>query len=125
MAWMLSNVLRNFAGGPATRRYPYEVRSPFLSTRGQLVIEKEKCVYCTACARKCPASALKVDRAAKSFLFDPQKCVFCGACCEVCPKDCLNMSELHRTPHTGGRQYFAFYGDDKSPEPAAATPKAE
>ena len=115
MAWMLSNILRNAAQGPATRQYPFAARHPFLLTRGQLVIEKEKCIYCTACARKCPAGALKVDRAGKTFAFDPQKCIFCGVCCEVCPKDCLNMSEMHRTPYSGGgRQYFAFRGEDKA-----------
>ena len=115
MAWMLSNILRNAAQGPVTRHYPFSQRSTYLLTRGQLVIEKEKCVYCTACARRCPASALKVDRQAKTFVFDPQRCIFCGVCAEVCPKDCLNMAEIHRTPHSGGgRQYFAFRGENKA-----------
>ena len=47
------------------------------------------CVYCTLCAKKCPAGALEVDRAAKTWTLDEEKCVGCGTCVETCPKKCI------------------------------------
>ena len=51
--------------------------------------DASKCVYCTICARKCPAGALTVDRAAKTWTLDEDLCVGCGTCAEACPKKCI------------------------------------
>ena len=56
---------------------------------GKPVNDTSKCVFCTLCARKCPAGALEVDRAAKTWTLDEDKCVACGACAEACPKKCI------------------------------------
>ena len=56
---------------------------------GKPVNDPAKCVYCTLCARKCPAGALTVDRAAKTWTLDEDKCVACGTCAEACPKNCI------------------------------------
>ena len=53
--------------------------------------DPEKCVYCTLCAKKCPAGAIEVDRANKVWALDGEKCVVCGTCAEVCPKKCIYM----------------------------------
>ena len=58
---------------------------------GKPVNDPAKCVYCTLCARKCPAGALTVDRAAKTWTLDEDKCVACGTCAEACPKNCIIM----------------------------------
>ena len=56
---------------------------------GKPVQDPSKCVYCTICARKCPAGALTVDRAAKTWTLDEDACVGCGTCAEACPKDAI------------------------------------
>ena len=56
---------------------------------GKPVQDPSKCVYCTICARKCPAGALTVDRAAKTWVLDEDMCVGCGTCAESCPKKAI------------------------------------
>ena len=58
---------------------------------GKPVSDPAKCVYCTLCARKCPAGAIEVDRANKTWKLDDEKCVACGTCAEACPKKCIIM----------------------------------
>lgn len=53
--------------------------------------DAEKCVYCTLCAKKCPAGAIEVDRANKTWALDAEKCVGCGTCVEACPKKCISI----------------------------------
>ncbi len=58
---------------------------------GKPVQDPAKCVYCTLCARNCPAGALTVDRKAKTWVLDEDLCVACGTCQSVCPKDAIIM----------------------------------
>jgi len=58
---------------------------------GKPVSDPSKCVFCTLCAKKCPAEALTVDRAAKTWTLDEDKCVACGTCADACPKKCIIM----------------------------------
>ena len=58
---------------------------------GKPVQDPAKCVYCTLCAKKCPAGALTVDRAARRWTLDEDSCVACGTCAGVCPKDAIVM----------------------------------
>lgn len=61
----------------------------FARDDGKPVYDSTKCVYCTLCAKKCPAGALTVDRANKTWTLDEDKCVSCGTCAEVCPKNAI------------------------------------
>ena len=56
---------------------------------GRPVQDPAKCVYCTICAKKCPAGALEVDRAAKTWKLDEDLCIGCGTCAGVCPKQAI------------------------------------
>ena len=58
---------------------------------GLPVTDPAKCVYCTLCAKKCPAGALTVDRKEKIWKLDEDKCIGCGTCHEVCPKKAIVM----------------------------------
>lgn len=58
---------------------------------GKPVSDPSRCVYCTLCAKKCPAGAIEVDRANKTWKLDDEKCVACGTCAEACPKKCIIM----------------------------------
>ena len=58
---------------------------------GKPVQDPSKCVYCTLCARNCPAGALTVDRKEKTWTLDEDLCVACGTCQNTCPKDAIIM----------------------------------
>ena len=58
---------------------------------GKPVQDPSKCVYCTLCAKKCPAGALTVDRQNKTWTLDEDSSVACGTCAGVCPKDAIVM----------------------------------
>ena len=46
-------------------------------------IDAAKCKGCTACARKCPANAIK-GTVKNPHTIDTQACLKCGACVETC-----------------------------------------
>ena len=83
---------------PVTSRYPFEPRRPLAGSRGQLVYTPKDCVYCTVCAKKCPAGALTVVRAEKKFGINRLRCISCGYCVELCPKNSLVLSTGHGSP---------------------------
>ncbi|MGD1278641.1 MAG: 4Fe-4S dicluster domain-containing protein [Tepidisphaeraceae bacterium] len=83
---------------PPTTRYPFQPRRAIAGSRGQLVFTKDNCTYCTACALKCPTSALQVNRAQKKWGIDRLRCITCGYCVDICPKDSLTLSTSHGTP---------------------------
>lgn len=58
---------------------------------GELKCNEEDCVYCTLCAKQCPAGAITVDRAEKVWKVDQDACAKCGICVEKCPKKCLSL----------------------------------
>ena len=53
----------------------------------------DSCVFCGLCVRTCPAGAITVDRASKTWTLDESKCVQCGLCIGKCPKKCLSFEE--------------------------------
>jgi formate hydrogenlyase subunit 6/NADH:ubiquinone oxidoreductase subunit I len=95
---MTPNVLRNLFFPKATRRYPREVRAPFENVRGALLIDIEKCTFCSACALKCPSQCIAVDKKAATWSYDPFACVFCGICVEICPTESLHQKPEYRLP---------------------------
>ncbi len=85
-------------GKAPTRMYPFEVREPFARTRGHVEMTDIKgCILCSICARKCPADAIVVDKAAESWTIFPEKCIACDSCVRACPKKVLAM-DTHYSP---------------------------
>jgi len=97
---MLKIILKNLFQKAPTRMYPIEKREPFAATRGHVDNDIDQCIYCGICQKKCPAGAIAVDRAEKSWVIDPLRCVACNYCVEVCPKKCLSMEKNYITPMT-------------------------
>ena len=78
---------------PAAPAAPAPAAGALIKPRddGKPVQVPSKCVYCTICAKKCPAGALEVDRANKTWKLDEDNCVGCGTCAEACPKKAILM----------------------------------
>jgi NADP-reducing hydrogenase subunit HndC len=51
-------------------------------------IEKDKCIGCSICAKKCPTDCISGSRDTK-YTIDQVHCTKCGNCVEVCPKKCV------------------------------------
>ncbi len=83
---------------PVTSRYPFEPRRALPGSRGRLAFNRDTCVYCTVCAKKCPTGALVVNRAQKKWGIDRLLCISCGYCAEACPKKSLSLTTAHGEP---------------------------
>ncbi len=51
-------------------------------------IVADKCIGCTACARKCPANAI-IGTVKQVHVIDQSKCIKCGACVTACKFDAV------------------------------------
>ena len=69
-----------------------EAPSEAATNNGKLTCS-DSCVYCTLCAKKCPAEAITVDRENKTWAVDEEKCIKCGVCVEKCPQKSLSFVE--------------------------------
>lgn len=78
---------------PETHMYPFEPMPEVLGRRGTVAIDIERCVFCGACARNCPADAIDVDRKGQTWSINHFSCVQCASCVDTCPKHCLRMAE--------------------------------
>jgi len=83
--------IKNLFSKPATLMYPAKPAKKTSITRGRVENDINKCIFCGSCQRKCPAVAICVDRAAKTWEIDRYRCVVCNSCVEVCPVKCLRM----------------------------------
>lgn len=101
---MITTVLRNVLGGPVTRLSP---RPPFKSARGHLDIAIDDCIFCGMCQRRCPADAIQVERAVKSWALNGFRCINCGECVSACPKKCLHLDDATR-PNATARKAESF-----------------
>lgn len=60
------------------------------SSEGSMV-DKDKCIGCTACVGVCPVSAIKmIDGIA---YIDKNICIKCGVCESVCPVDAIKIEK--------------------------------
>lgn len=63
--------------------------APAATEGGEIKCDLDACIFCGICVKKCPVSALTVDRAAKTWEIDKDACVLCNVCVTACPKKCL------------------------------------
>jgi len=94
---MIRNVLHNLFHRPATRTFPATVREPVAGYRGAVQFG-EGCNYCGACAARCPANAIQVDRAAQKLTFDLFRCIHCASCAEACKRGCVQLQPTYQKP---------------------------
>ena len=80
--------LRSLFGKPETVMYPLEKRDIPAGHRGTVEIDMAKCILCGICVKRCPCSAIEVDKAAGTWSINH----FCCIQCDTCPKGALSMS---------------------------------
>ena len=61
--------------------------------RGHVEIDIKECIFCGACARKCPTSAISVKKDDSTWEISRFQCIVCNSCVESCPKKCLYMKQ--------------------------------
>ena len=110
MMFMTPHILKNLFSKSATRLYPMERRDPFERARGELSISVEDCIFCGACARKCPSQCITVEKTAAKWILDPMACIGCGICVSACPKSCLQQVQVYRPP-TATREVLVLQGE--------------
>ena len=59
-------------------------------SRGETMIDKNKCISCGACVSVCPVEAIKFGADSKPVI-DPNICVKCGACENTCPVEAIKI----------------------------------
>ncbi len=57
------------------------------------IINKNECVACGACMKKCPKSAITIPNGICA-LVDINKCVGCGICAKTCPASVIIIGEI-------------------------------
>ncbi|GAB6058181.1 4Fe-4S binding protein [Desulfonatronum parangueonense] len=116
---MTGNVIKNLITKKSTRQYPFTVREPFEISRGELYNDIDNCIFCSTCARKCPAQCITVDKKTGVWTCDPFACVFCGTCVDTCPTNCLHHKKTWRAV-TGQREMITMQGTPPQPKKKAA-----
>lgn len=89
--------LRSLFGKPETVMYPLEKRDIPAGHRGTVEIDMAKCILCGICVKRCPCSAIEVDKAAGTWSINHFCCIQCDTCVRECPKGALSMSMEFRT----------------------------
>ena len=97
---MSKTLFKSIFHGPYTVLYPIQKKEKYERTRGKIDIVIEDCIFCSMCQRRCPSSAIEVDKATKMWNIDRLRCVQCNYCVEVCPKKCLSMNTQYSAPTT-------------------------
>ena len=91
-----------------------------MDDRSHIVNNVMKCVFCGMCERNCPAGAITVDRANRTWRIDLEACVNCGTCIDNCPRKCLSLG-----CYLGNRTEITVHGVSKLRRRPAGQPVME
>ncbi len=58
---------------------------------GAVVVDRDACTLCLACAGLCPPGALSDDPDHPRLLFQQDACLQCGLCANVCPENAITL----------------------------------
>lgn len=95
---LISYSLGNLFKKPATIIDPFRELKPPPRFRGTIILDRDKCILCGLCSKVCPANCIEVDRAAKTYRYNPIKCISCRRCVDVCKKEAIKMHAVAKEP---------------------------
>ncbi|MCX7745474.1 MAG: NADH-quinone oxidoreductase subunit NuoB [Clostridia bacterium] len=75
-----------------TLKYPKEPFDARFIT-GKPVIDSSKCTFCGNCSKRCPTSAIILDKEKKDIGINLDECIYCSLCEDVCPSNAAFMSK--------------------------------
>lgn len=92
--------LRHLTSEPTlTIQYPHERKEIPPTYRGLHILEQDKCIDCSLCAKACPVDCIEIEAEHhgrilewKKFSIDYKKCIFCEFCIPPCPVNCIHMT---------------------------------
>ncbi|MEM0178992.1 MAG: NADH-quinone oxidoreductase subunit I, partial [Fervidicoccaceae archaeon] len=102
-----------------TYRYPIVKEIPQEGYRGFIVLDDQKCIGCSLCARICPASAMKMFQPQEKKLrpaINYERCVFCGYCVDICPENALKHARTHDVVFESGESML-YIGEKFTVDP--------
>ena len=50
-----------------------------------VTLDKDKCIGCASCIKRCPTEAIRIRNGKASVIYD--KCIACGECVRICPSN--------------------------------------
>lgn len=50
-----------------------------------VTLDKDKCIGCSSCIKRCPTEAIRIRSGKASVIYD--KCIACGECVRICPSN--------------------------------------
>jgi ech hydrogenase subunit F len=122
---MLNLVLTNISRKPATRLYPFVIRTPFEEFKGRILFNPENCILCGICQKKCPPDALTVTKGDKTWELNVFRCIMCTECVNACPKECITIS--NERAKTGAKEFIKvnvpYTPKEKAEKAEKAAPK--
>ena len=95
---MWRSSLRNLVSKPATKLYPSVPANLADGTRGRIVYDMDKCIFCGLCERRCPTNAITMDKANKTQSVSRARCIACKVCVDNCPTDAIEMRREYAPP---------------------------
>jgi ech hydrogenase subunit F len=109
-------IIRSALSKPATLMYPAKPAKKFGISRGHVVNDINKCIFCGSCQRKCPTKAICVNLKERTWEIDKFRCVVCNVCVEVCPVKSLSMDSQYTAP-AEKKSRELMKGPPKAPKP--------
>jgi NADH-quinone oxidoreductase subunit F len=84
------STIKNFRDEYLEHILEKKCRAHVCSALKTYVIDEEKCIGCTKCARNCPVDAIS-GKVKEAHRIDSAKCIKCGACMENCRFDAIRV----------------------------------
>jgi len=85
---------------PETIQYPAQTRFVPAGLKGHIEVTMAECILCGICMKRCPTSAITVDKPGSTWSINRFRCVQCGFCILECPKTCLHMEPSYAASAT-------------------------